>query len=326
MQIIIESSIRKLVRLENSRELMVKLNNKKIRWSVNQVVKGNKSCKEITEIYETSERWIQVLVKKYKDTNSYPIMNWKRRPKICLTEEQKALIDKGYSETYFGAMMLRHHIRTAYGINIPQNKMHYYMIERGYSKPNPKKQKQRKRCRYERDHSLSLLHADWTEYLGKQTIGFEDDASRKMLSLLEFDNANTKNTIKALETARNNLGELAPFIIAINTDRDAQFIGNKKNDNDEAYHKFVEHINSLGIKHIPSRVKNPQTNGKIERWFQEYKKHRHKFKSAEEFRVWYNNKIHGALKYRRGETPEKAFIKKIDPSVWIGLRFKLINL
>jgi len=305
---------------------MSKLNNKKIRWSINQVIKRNHSCREISEIYDVSERWIQCLVKKYKDTNTYPIMNWKRRPKTYLTGEQKSLIDKGFSETFFGAMMLRHHIRVTYNVNIPQNKMHAYMVEKGYSIPNPKKQKQRKRCRYERDHSLSLLHADWTEHLGKQIIGFEDDASRNMLSLMEFDNANTDNTIKAFKVAIKNLGELAPFIIAINTDRGTQFFGNKKGSGEEALHKFVEYLNSLGIKHIPSRVKNPQTNGKIERWFQEYKKHRNKFKSAEEFRVWYNNKIHGALKYRRGETPEKAFIKKIDPSVWIGLRFKLIKL
>ena len=305
---------------------MTKLNNKKIKWAINQVIKDAKKPSEIAEIYDVSKRWIQALVKKYKVTRTYPTMNWKRRPKVHLTDEQKALIDKGYNETYFGAMMLRHHIRNAYGINIPQNKMHQYMLEKGYSKPNPKKQRQRKRCRYERDHSLSLLHADWTEHLGKQVIGFEDDASRKMLSLLEFDNANTKNSIKALESARKNLGEFAPFIIAINTDRGPQFFPNKKAENEESYHKFIEYINSLGIKHIPSKIKNPQTNGKIERWFQEYKKHRHKFKSAEEFRVWYNNKIHGALKYRRGETPEKAFIKKISPSVWVGLRFKLAGL
>ena len=72
-------SIRKLVRLENPNELMVKLNNKKIRWAVNQVVKNSKNPKEIAEIYNVSERRIQALVKKYKDTNVYPSMNRKRR-------------------------------------------------------------------------------------------------------------------------------------------------------------------------------------------------------------------------------------------------------
>jgi len=32
------------------------------------------------------------------------------------------------------------------------------------------------------------------------------------------------------------------------------------------------------------------------------------------------------LNYRRGETPEKAFMKKIKPEIWINLRFKLVGL
>ena len=301
---------------------MVKLNNKKIRWAVKQVVSSALNTKEVAETYKVSQRWIQCLVKKYKVEGCCPKMDWKRRPKTYLTDEQKALIDKGYQETFFGAMMLRHHIWNKYDKRIPQNKMHEYMLEMGYSKPNKKKQKQRKRCRYERDHSLSLLHADWTEHLGKQTICYQDDSSRKILSLWEGNDATAKNSIKALKKAQTELGKLAQFIRAINTDRGTQFYANKKDSNNEAEHEYLTYLASQGIKHIPSRVNNPQTNGKLERWFQEYKKHRHKFRSAEEFRQWFNNKIHGALNYRRGETPEKAFIKRIDPTIWIGLFWK----
>lgn len=301
---------------------MVKLNNKKIRWAVKQVVSGVMNTKDVAEIYKISQRWIQCLVKKYKVEGHYPKMDWKRRPRTYLSDEQKELIDKGYAETFFGAMMLRHHIWNKYGKRIPQNKMHEYMLDKGYANPNKKKQKQRKRCRYERDHSLSLLHADWTEHLGKQAICYQDDSSRKILSMWEGSNATAKNSIKALKMAQTELGELAQFVRAINTDRGSPFYANKKDKNNESEHEYLTYLASQGIKHIPSRVKNPQTNGKVERWFQEYKKHRHKFKSAEEFRIWFNNKIHGALNYRRGETPEKAFIKRIDPTIRIGLFWK----
>jgi len=303
---------------------MVKLNNKKINWFVRKVISKEKTTKEISEIYNVSQRWIQLLVKKYKQTGEYPKMNHKRRPKTKLTNEQKALINKAYNEAFLGAKMLRHYIINQYNKKIPQNKMHKYMLEMRYAKPNKRKQQKRKRCRYEREHSLSLFHMDWTTHNGKEAIGVQDDASRKIIFLMEVTNANTKNSIKAVKMAQANLGELESFIRAINTDRGAQFFPNNSEDREK--HNFVEYLISQNIKHIPSRVNNPQTNGKLERWFQEYKRHRHRFKSVEEFRIWFNNRLHGALNYRRGETLEKAFMKRIDPSVWVGLRFKLIGL
>lgn len=306
----------------NSSEVMVKLNDKRIRWIINNTLSGKVSTKEAAEIYNVSQRWIQKIVNRYKQEGTYPVMNPNRRPRTYLTENQKRLIDKGFNDSYFGAKMLRHHIRNVYGENIPQNKIHQYMREKGYSIENKRKQKPRKRCRYEREYSLELLHLDFTEHEDKQVLAILDDASRDMIALGEFDNATTDNVIILFERARKELGALAQFIKEVNTDRGTQFYANKRNKNKEADHKFVEYLDSLGINHIPSRVKNPQTNGKMERWFQEYKKHRHKKNSAEEFRRWYNNRIHGALRYNRGETPQKAFIHKISPGIWLNLFYR----
>jgi len=303
---------------------MVKLNNKKIKYIIDSRIKNKHSSKELSEIYNLTQRRIQTLVKKFKETGEYPKMNKNRRPKTYLTDEKKRLIDEEYPKTFFGARLLRHHIFCKYHKLIPQNKMHKYMLEKGYAKENRRKQKKRKRCRYEREHSLSLLHMDWTTHDEKEVIAVQDDASRKILSLMECEKANSLNSIKALKKAQKELGELAQFIHAINTDRGTQFYPNRSEVKEN--HQFIFYLNKCGIKHIPSRVKNPQTNGKMERWFQEYKKHRDKFKFAEEFRIWFNNKIHGALNYRRGETPEKSFMKKIDPTIWVGLNFRAIGL
>jgi len=63
-----------------------------------------------------------------------------------------------------------------------------------------------------------------------------------------------------------------------------------------------DYLESKRIIHIPSGGNNPQTNGKIERWFQEYLRHRNKFNSANEFKDWYNDRIHGSLELEWGET------------------------
>jgi len=76
---------------------------------------------------------------------------------------------------------------------------------------------------------------------------------------------------------------------------------------------FQKYLKSQDIKHIPSRVHNPQTNGKIERFWYEYDKHRWRFDSLNEFINWYNNLIHGALWLEIGENPKNAFERKMPP-------------
>ena len=65
------------------------------------------------------------------------------------------------------------------------------------------------------------------------------------------------------------------------------------------------------VKPILSKVKHPQTNGKLERWFGEYQRLRLAFSSSEVFRDWYNNRPHGCLNFEHLETPEKAFWRKM---------------
>lgn len=63
-------------------------------------------------------------------------------------------------------------------------------------------------------------------------------------------------------------------------------------------------------------------NGKIERWFQEYLRHRSKFNSANEFKDWYNDRIHGYLELEWGETQNEAFVRKMQPESILGRFFK----
>lgn len=53
---------RRLVRLDDSNDLEVKLTNKKRKWAIDQAISGRKTIQEIAEIYDVSERWIQIIV------------------------------------------------------------------------------------------------------------------------------------------------------------------------------------------------------------------------------------------------------------------------
>lgn len=125
-----------------------------------------------------------------------------------------------------------------------------------------------------------------------------------------------------MKIAKQEALEANGLIQAINTDRGSQFYPNKKDKNGEADSVFRDDLGSKEIKHIPSRRNNPQTNGKIERWFQEYLRHRNKFNSANEFKNWYNDRIHGSLKLEWDETPNEAFVRKMKPEAVLGQFFK----
>jgi hypothetical protein len=63
----------------------------------------------------------------------------------------------------------------------------------------------------------------------------------------------------------------------------------------------------------------PQTNVKKERGFRTYGENRQKFKSSEAFRKWFDNRIHGELKYNRGETPKNTLTQYVNSG--IGLTY-----
>jgi len=307
---------------------MVKLANKKRKWAIDKVIAGRKTIQEVAQIYDVSERWIQILVRCYKSTGAYPVLNRMRRPKTYLTEEEKELIDKIVKETGLtNTIHTRLYVEKHYNKKIPYNKIHKHLLKQGLSKEDKKKKKQRKYSRYEREHSFSLVHLDWHESKivdGKQVCVVEDDASRKIICGGEFDNEEAEHNIKLIKKAiKIAFDKYSSVIRECNTDKGSQFYCNKldaKGNRGKA--EFELYLEDEGINHIPSRRNHPQTNGKNERWFRTYEEHRGRFKTFEEFIDWYNNKIHLGLSRKKGITPNEAIGFKLQPEAILGLFFR----
>jgi putative transposase len=74
----------------------------------------------------------------------------------------------------------------------------------------------------------------------------------------------------------------------------------------------LEFLEENNINHIIARVKHPQTNGKIERWFGLLEQKLTRFRSVPQFVCWYNTiQPHMSLNLDECETPEQAFLRKL---------------
>jgi putative transposase len=75
-----------------------------------------------------------------------------------------------------------------------------------------------------------------------------------------------------------------------------------------------------------ARVKHPQTNGKLEKWFDTYRRFRKDFDLLSEFIEWYNDRPHGSLDFDRLETPNQAFLRRMPQEAFFGIGNRLFGL
>jgi len=227
------------------------------------------------------------------------------RPIKPITEEEVRIVKESYEKYRVCASTLRRIIDRDYEIRINHNRIHKILIDLGFAKPIGKQHKRKKDwIRYERRHSLTAVHIDWYFDPVKRVWVFAviDDASRKILSLLEVSSATTDWSIEGMKQALKH-GKIKQCI----SDHGAQFIHNLGGES-----RFKKFLETQGIKQILCRIKHPQSNGKIEKWFQIYKRHRQVFVNKEKFLFWYNEiRPHLSLKFDILETPNQAFMRKM---------------
>lgn len=191
------------------------------------------------------------------------------------------------------------------GFAVSQRQIQRILDEQGLTDPCEKRRGQRKYVRYQWPISNYMWHTDWSEFNEKQYIAFIDDRSRRIMAGGEFTNATTENTIFLLYQAILT-NEVSPGIIL--SDKGSQFYANiRTKSGEKGISQFEIEVKALGIDFWTSRRNHPQTNGKMEKWFDTMKKRKkkHQEESFQDFMRWYNEKrIHHALEFR---TPEEVY-------------------
>ena len=284
---------------------MKKLNQKKIKWIVREGDKRDVGFYSIAQVQNITPRWAREVHRKYKGIKEPRLLPCGRKPKSISDEERKIVVDT-FKEFQVGATMIEE-ILDEKNTHINHNRIHRILLEEGLAKHEPKKKNRRKWVRYERKHSLSLVHTDWFDFKGKQCIIFIDDASRFITEYGEFKNANAENTIKVFKQSLK-LG----IPKQVMSDHGCQFVAVNAEGKAIGESQFTQIVKSVGSKHIKSRVKHPQSNGKAERVIGTIKRLWIALGSLKKAIEHYNYKRpHRSLTNGKLRTPYQAFLEKM---------------
>lgn len=206
--------------------------------------------------------------------------------------------------TDYGSEKL-HFIFRQMGFGVSQYMIQRVLDENKLTEPCEKRRGQRKYVRFCWPISNYMWHVDWSQFKEKWHCAFIDDCSRKIMAAGEFSNATEDNSIFLLYQAMLN-NDVCPVVIL--SDKGAQFYANKYTKRGEkGVSCFEERLAELGIEFWTSRRNHPQTNGKMEKWFDTMKKRmkKHPEEILQDFVRWYNEgRIHHALDYK---TPEEVY-------------------
>jgi putative transposase len=305
----------------------MKLNKRRVHWLIHQKQKGMTS-KDLAATMKLSRRRVEQVWKYYQDTGQeLPVGEKMGPPTKPFDANEAEIVKEAYGRYKFGARMLERIIRKVYKVRISHSRIHMYLLAADLAGREPNKQKRRKWVRYERKHSMSAGHIDWheDERTGTKVCVIEDDASRKILAGGEFSEINTENSIRVLKQLVDEYWWLCALRELI-LDHGSEFGAHRIQEDGTWKSEFKDQLEIYGIKPILARVKHPQTNGKLEKWFDTYRRFRWDFRSFDEFIDWYNNRPHGSLDFNKLETPEKAFWRKIPLEAVFSIGHRLFGL
>ncbi len=299
---------------------MVKLDDDRMRYIIRARERGERASDIAMHLF-VSKRRVEQVYAYHRVHGTVPSLAKPGRKSVPISEEESRTILDAYARYRVGATYLEGRIRGDHGIHINHNRIQRVLRMNGLSSEPPRRWIRRKWVRYEREFSNSLWHVDWYEmkdvrWKGQWLIVYEDDASRFIVGYGMFREATSNNAVTVLKDATARYGKPKSVL----SDHGVQFYASHTNARERGLTEFEVYLMKNHVRHIVGRVNHPQTNGKVEKLFDEIGRKIRFFPSIEDCVYWYNTiKPHGALNLN---TPVEAYYGKmpqldmlVDPSI-----------
>ena len=299
---------------------MQKLDDTKIRYIIRARERGERAS-DIARNLSISRRRVEQVCAYHRIHGETPTLRKVGRKSVPISDMERSVILDSHKRYRVGALYLKRRIESDYGIHINHDRIVRVLKMYGLSPEPPRRWIRRKWVRYERAYSNSLWHVDWYEmkdqrWRGMQLIVYEDDASRFIVGYGLFRDATSHNAVEVLKEAIDRYGKPKSIL----SDRGIQFYAVEAEAREKGLTEFEIFLMNNHIRHILGRVSHPQTNGKVEKLFDEIGKKIKFFSSVDQCVEWHNTiKPHGALDLK---TPMNAYYEKtpqldilVDPSI-----------
>ncbi len=129
----------------------VKLNNKKLKYIINQKKKGTSSA-ELAAIYRVSIRYINKIYYNYINYNKTELYKTGRKSKIIDEDTEELIISIRDNYPLSGPMAIENYLKDS-GIEVSHNIIYKVLLKYNMVDQSINKRKQRKYVKYERKHS-----------------------------------------------------------------------------------------------------------------------------------------------------------------------------
>ncbi|HZW57549.1 MAG TPA: DDE-type integrase/transposase/recombinase [Nitrososphaerales archaeon] len=247
---------------------MAKLDSTKIAYLIKAKEERGETTPNIALQLGVTRRRVEQILSLHRKSGRAPVLQKPGRKSVPVTEEESQIILETYSRYKTNALYLERMIEDEKDIHINHNRIHNVLLMNSLAGKSRKKWIRRKYVRYERDHSNSLWHTDWHEikdrrWKGKWLTAYEDDASRFITGFGVHETFKSEYSVAALERAIKEHGKPASILL----DHGTTFYSMESERREKGMTEFEKCLLKHKIRFILGRVNHPQTNGKIEKFF-----------------------------------------------------------
>ena len=253
----------------------------KARLVITAVVTEGRSQGEVARAYGVSQGWVSRLVARYQAEGEAAFEPRSRRPKTSpgaissTTAElivglRKELAGRGLDA---GPQTICWHLEHSHGIRVPATTVSRYLTRAGLVTPDPAKRPRSSYLRFAAEQpnqcwQSGFTHCRLADGTDTEVICWLDDHSRFVLHLSAHARVTGPVVTASFRAACAAHGTPASTLTDNGTVCTARFAGGGRGGRNGLEHE----LRRLGVKQKNGRPNHPQTQGKIERFWQTLKK------------------------------------------------------
>jgi transposase InsO family protein len=251
----------------------------KARLVITAVMVEKRPVSEVARSYGVARSWIYALLARYREEGEAAFEPRSRRPKTCpraipdataslITEIRKDLAGQGLDA---GPQTIAWHLAHHHRIGVSAATVSRYLARAGLVTPDPRKRPRSSYLRFAAELPNECWQSDFTHYplaggTGTEILAWLDDHSRYLLRITAHRRVAGPTVVTEFGAAVAEHGIPASTLTGNGLVFTTRFAGGRGGRNG-----FEAELRRLGVKQKNGKPSHPQTQGKIERFWQTLK-------------------------------------------------------